>query len=743
MKLSIIIPTYNRASSLEKVISDYISIVKINIYSDFEFLIIDDCSTDETVNVLKDLKNKHECISYFSLDENLGPGIARNFGVNIARGEFVFFLDDDDELCAHGFHLIAEALLDVDGSIDLIAHSLSRNYKSFSRQDKMLLIKNVLSFREKQEVFNFIVKKTIIEDARLFFSSGYHEDVRYTYQLIHHSKNIFFTNKKIYIKNKSEGSITFEMTTQRVDGYIEFLREVTMLLGDACYSCDGVLISEVKEQLIGVILYLICKESRDKGFILICYFSKIVENNWDLCYPGCLHNANETNFKYACSEYFVSMKAQVGFNEIYARIKSIFNSKLSCKDLQSSLFLGPDEVRACCKRFFVNGIQKGDVVLLKADASINFDAIVNAKNKLIDRINSDNAPECSSCPYVERFYNFDSLIDYISLENFSFCNMRCTYCSPKYYGGQESLYNADNIIDELNDRNGIDENCHVVWGGGEPTMSPRFSSINSILLSNDNVFKVRVLTNSLKYSESLASIASDTRVHIVTSLDAGLQSTFISIRGKGDLSKVVDNLVRYSNVIKSSRNITIKYILTNSNFHTDELIGFVKKIMEAGLINSMFQISCDFTLSSVNSKIVCAMYELATRLFVANASIVYFDDLIRDRFFIDDNYLNQLYDHINLLGLTDKYIASSRNLVKFVLWGNGLQANWCMNNTTLGRAHGAIPVVTSEHDLNYLIKENLISDFCIFPSGVQSMFEIINNIEMSIYSYALGKYVMA
>lgn len=89
--VSVIIPTYNRDQLILKAINS----VLVQTFQDFEILVIDDASTDNTGIVIKELN--HEKIKYFRLDKNGGQCIARNFGISKARGKFVAFLDSDDE----------------------------------------------------------------------------------------------------------------------------------------------------------------------------------------------------------------------------------------------------------------------------------------------------------------------------------------------------------------------------------------------------------------------------------------------------------------------------------------------------------------------------------------------------------------------------------------------------------------------------------------------------------------------
>lgn len=100
---SIIIPTYNRAELIGKTIES----VQQQLYSNFELLIIDDGSTDNTEVVVKPYCNEH--IHYFK-KENGERAAARNYGIKKAKGAFITFLDSDDLIyqnyLSHAYELI-------------------------------------------------------------------------------------------------------------------------------------------------------------------------------------------------------------------------------------------------------------------------------------------------------------------------------------------------------------------------------------------------------------------------------------------------------------------------------------------------------------------------------------------------------------------------------------------------------------------------------------------------------------
>jgi glycosyltransferase involved in cell wall biosynthesis len=90
-KVSVIIATYNRAALLPRAVNSVLD----QTYSDFELIIIDDCSQDNTWDVIETFADPR--IRAVRHKTNRGAAAARNTGVSQARGEYIAFLDDDDE----------------------------------------------------------------------------------------------------------------------------------------------------------------------------------------------------------------------------------------------------------------------------------------------------------------------------------------------------------------------------------------------------------------------------------------------------------------------------------------------------------------------------------------------------------------------------------------------------------------------------------------------------------------------
>ena len=86
MLFSIIIPAYNASKTIKKCLDS----VDEQDFSDFETIVINDCSTDNTQEIVNQYK-----VRQIVLERNLGPAAARNVGIKKAKGEIIIFIDSD------------------------------------------------------------------------------------------------------------------------------------------------------------------------------------------------------------------------------------------------------------------------------------------------------------------------------------------------------------------------------------------------------------------------------------------------------------------------------------------------------------------------------------------------------------------------------------------------------------------------------------------------------------------------
>lgn len=114
MKISVIIPSYNRAHLLPRAIKSVLA----QSYQDWELVVVDDGSIDDTASVMQEFIDPR--VTYLKLEKNEGVSAARNRGVAIATGEWVSFLDSDDAYLPDALATITEEARKVSETVGMI-----------------------------------------------------------------------------------------------------------------------------------------------------------------------------------------------------------------------------------------------------------------------------------------------------------------------------------------------------------------------------------------------------------------------------------------------------------------------------------------------------------------------------------------------------------------------------------------------------------------------------------------------
>lgn len=112
--VSVIIATHNRANILHRSLDSMFA----QTYQPTEIIVVDDHSSDNTLEVLKKYQETHPTLSVIGLEKNGGPGVARNIGIRAAKGKYVAIMDDDDQAVETRLEKQVQ-LLEADNSIDL------------------------------------------------------------------------------------------------------------------------------------------------------------------------------------------------------------------------------------------------------------------------------------------------------------------------------------------------------------------------------------------------------------------------------------------------------------------------------------------------------------------------------------------------------------------------------------------------------------------------------------------------
>ncbi len=111
-KVSVIIPMFNASQTIEECLD---SLVDQTVIKDIELIIVDDCSTDCSTEIVKEYENRYpDNIILICLNENAGPGNARNVGIQYATGKYIGFVDSDDAVYPVMYEKLYEEAVNTD-----------------------------------------------------------------------------------------------------------------------------------------------------------------------------------------------------------------------------------------------------------------------------------------------------------------------------------------------------------------------------------------------------------------------------------------------------------------------------------------------------------------------------------------------------------------------------------------------------------------------------------------------------
>ena len=207
--LSTIVSNYNNSQYIEECINSILS----QSYSDFEIIFVDDCSTDNSLDIINKFAEKDKRIRIISLPENHGAGYARNVGLENAKGEWISFVDSDDFIFPDFFKILvyrAEAykcdiaVCNISYEKDITKHHNSFTSEIIETKEEMI---NGLISHKNLFLNNSIVKKKCFEDYG-YCTRRYIEDTPTLANCLMHCDKECFIDYCGYFYRRNENSLT-------------------------------------------------------------------------------------------------------------------------------------------------------------------------------------------------------------------------------------------------------------------------------------------------------------------------------------------------------------------------------------------------------------------------------------------------------------------------------------------------------------------------------------------------------
>lgn len=236
MKLSIIIPTYNSEKFIEKCL--YSCLNQDISHEDYEVIVVDDGSTDNTKNLVLSIKEKYNNIVYI-YQENAAQGAARNNGLSKAKGKYIWFIDSDDWIAENCLFNIIQNLESKQLTAVLVGHATQHPYYLDKweklEENRIISGKEILSSYKLYISPTYAIwKKQYLTDFNLTFKEKlFHEDTEFYPRLFYNAPKIGAISQIYYFVYANPNSTTRGVNPRRsfdmikIISYLnEFKREI-------------------------------------------------------------------------------------------------------------------------------------------------------------------------------------------------------------------------------------------------------------------------------------------------------------------------------------------------------------------------------------------------------------------------------------------------------------------------------------------------------------------------------------
>ncbi len=217
IKTSVIVPVYNTSRYLRECFESIFHQTQTEI----EVIVINDGSTDDSLSILEEIKDKYPEMVIYS-QENQGLGAARNKGIELAKGEYIYFIDSDDCLVKNTLE-VCYSYAQINNLDILMFDACSFGDLSYDEgiYDRSEIIKEQEIVMNGKEYFLRYGGKAFLTSACLIYTSArflkenhlkflhgvYYEDDEFFYKMIPLAKNIMYIPRILYKRRYRENSI--------------------------------------------------------------------------------------------------------------------------------------------------------------------------------------------------------------------------------------------------------------------------------------------------------------------------------------------------------------------------------------------------------------------------------------------------------------------------------------------------------------------------------------------------------
>lgn len=316
--ISIIVPIYNSEHFLLECLNSVLN----QTYTNWELILVDDQSKDNTLNIANQFKFIHpnKFISIFTSKNNSGPGHCRNIGINHAKGEWLFFIDSDDLLISD----CLQKLINNSNNKDIIVgnYYIQKNETRTIKHKNLVKMFNFSKYALGMYAWGTLFKTSYWKSNNFYFKNLYAEDLICISQIYTATNNITVINEPIYIYRVNYSSLSHSLKPfERIRLSIEEL--ITIYINTKLETNET--IAFVLSNCYNLIKMIDSNIGRYRAYKILSHFIHKIDLSNEYCLPPLLNKdkLKKLKFMYLTNGVYLLIKFNVKhvFNLIWNKLK--------------------------------------------------------------------------------------------------------------------------------------------------------------------------------------------------------------------------------------------------------------------------------------------------------------------------------------------------------------------------------------------------------------------------------------
>ncbi|MGI9652416.1 glycosyltransferase [Chryseobacterium sp. RLHN22] len=237
--VSINIPVFK----CEKYILRCLESVKNQTYKNLEIILVNDCTPDESMTIIKQFVNENPdlTVKVYEHEKNSGLSVVRNTGINASVGEYIYFLDSDDEITEDCIALLVENALKTDAQITISQNQWINTFDSTTKDFGFPTTADKKYYNDRLEIFsvysnggfpssswNKLIKRDFIVDHEIYFVPGlFAQDELWFFDLLLKADTLSVIDNITYLYYLHGESVIFNRTKKNFENFLTILEYFT------------------------------------------------------------------------------------------------------------------------------------------------------------------------------------------------------------------------------------------------------------------------------------------------------------------------------------------------------------------------------------------------------------------------------------------------------------------------------------------------------------------------------------